>query len=133
MNASQITKRFSWFNFWSKIYIWLACALKVRSYYNWSAEKYTRNHFLYLCPNISFSFPGLVYICHGFTEHMANYNGLGEASLIFFHCIYSTRTIISRGLYIFYPIFHCGLYFRAVDNAEWLIFPDFFPSSDDKK
>lgn len=30
---------------------------------------------------------GLVYICHGFTEHMANYNGLGETlSEAGFHC-----------------------------------------------
>ena len=28
--------------------------------------------------------------------------------------IYRTRAIISRGLYIFYNIFHCGLYCRAV-------------------
>ena len=29
---------------------------------------------------------------------------------------YRTRAIISRGLYIFYPIFHCGLYCRAVST-----------------
>jgi hypothetical protein len=34
--------------------------------------------------------------------------------------------IITRGLYIFYPIFHCGLYCRAVYNAERLIFHDSF-------
>ena len=39
---------------------------------------------------------------------------------------YRTRAIISRGLYNFYPIFHCGLYCRAVYNAEWLIFHDSF-------
>ena len=27
--------------------------------------------------------------------------------------IYHTRAIISRGLNIFYPIFHCGLYSKA--------------------
>ena len=27
---------------------------------------------------------------------------------------YHTRAIISRSLYIFYPIFHCGLYCRVV-------------------
>ena len=27
---------------------------------------------------------------------------------------YRTRAIITRGLYIFYPIFHCSLYCRAV-------------------
>ena len=32
--------------------------------------------------------------------------------------IYRTRAIITRGLYFFYPIFHCGLYFRAVYTAE---------------
>ena len=39
---------------------------------------------------------------------------------------YSMRAIISRGLYIFYPIFHCGLYCRAVYNAERSIFHDSF-------
>ena len=28
--------------------------------------------------------------------------------------VYLTRAIKTRGLYIFYPIFHCGLYWRAV-------------------
>ena len=125
MNASQITKRFSWFNFWAKIYIWLAvqpCALKVRSYSNIGLQKNTLEITFYIFVLISLSlFPGLVYICHGFTEHMANYNGLGEASLIFFHCIYSTCTIRSRGLYFCYPIFHCGLYCRAVSiNPSYL-------------
>ena len=32
--------------------------------------------------------------------------------------IYRTRAIISRGLYTFYPIFHCGLYCRAVSITE---------------
>jgi hypothetical protein len=36
------------------------------------------------------------------------------------------RAIISRGLCICYPIFHWGLYFRVVYNAERLIFPGFF-------
>ena len=31
---------------------------------------------------------------------------------------YRTRAIITRGLYIFYPIFHCGLYCRAVSVTE---------------
>ena len=31
---------------------------------------------------------------------------------------YRTRAIITRGLYLFYPIFHCGLYFRAGYIAE---------------
>ena len=122
VNASQITKRFSWFNFWAKIYIWLAvqpCALKVRSYSNIGLQKNTLEITFYIFVLISLSlFPGLVYICHGFTEHMANYNGLGEASLIFFHCIYSTCTIRSRGLYFCYPIFHCGLYCRAVSATD---------------
>ena len=29
-----------------------------------------------------------------------------------------TRAIISRGLYIYYPIFHCGFYCRAVSNRD---------------
>ena len=37
---------------------------------------------------------------------------------------YRTLTIITHGLHIFYPIFHCGLYCRAVYNAERLIFHD---------
>ena len=40
----------------------------------------------------------------------------------FWRCIlifrYRTRAIISRGLYIFYPIFHCGLYCRAVSVTD---------------
>ena len=35
---------------------------------------------------------------------------------------YHTSAIITRGLYIFHPIFHCGLYSRAVYNAEQLTF-----------
>ena len=34
------------------------------------------------------------------------------------------HAIISRGLYTFYPIFHCGVYCGAVYIAERLIFPD---------
>ena len=34
---------------------------------------------------------------------------------------YRTRAIITRGLYFFYPIFHCGLYLRAVCTAERLV------------
>ena len=33
---------------------------------------------------------------------------------------YHTRTIITRGLYIFYPIFHCCLYCRVVSVADSL-------------
>ena len=36
--------------------------------------------------------------------------------------IYRTRAIITRGLYLFYLIFHCGLYCRAVYIAERLVF-----------
>ena len=32
--------------------------------------------------------------------------------------IYRMRAIISHDLYIFYPIFHCGLYCRAVNIAD---------------
>jgi hypothetical protein len=39
-----------------------------------------------------------------------------------FFFIYRTRAIITRGLYFFYPVFHCGLYLRAVYTAERLIF-----------
>ena len=31
---------------------------------------------------------------------------------------FRTRATISRGLYIFYPIFHCGLYIRAVSITD---------------
>ena len=37
--------------------------------------------------------------------------------------VYRTRAIITRGLYLFYPIFHCGLYCRAVYIVERLVFP----------
>ena len=33
---------------------------------------------------------------------------------------YRTRAIITRGLYIFYPIFHCGLYSREVSVTDSL-------------
>ena len=39
---------------------------------------------------------------------------------------YRTSAIITRSLYIFYPIFLCGSYCRVVCNAE-RIFQDFFP------
>ena len=32
--------------------------------------------------------------------------------------MYRTRAIISRGLYTFCPIFHCGLYCRAVSITD---------------
>ena len=35
---------------------------------------------------------------------------------------YSTCGIISRGLYTFYPIFHCGLYCRAFSITDNLFF-----------
>ena len=31
---------------------------------------------------------------------------------------YRTRSVITRGLYTFYPIFHCGLYCRAVSITD---------------
>ena len=45
---------------------------------------------------------------------------------IMIYKIYHIRSIISRDLYIFYPIFHRGLYCRAVYNAERLTFHDLF-------
>ena len=39
-----------------------------------------------------------------------------EIFLDSFLFVYCTRATISRGLYIFYPIFHCDLYCRAVSN-----------------
>ena len=47
-------------------------------------------------------------------------------SLSLLNYTYRIRAIITRGFYIFYPIFHCSLYFRAVYNAERLVFHDFF-------
>ena len=35
--------------------------------------------------------------------------------------VYRTRAIITRGLYLFYLIFHCGLYSREVYIAERLV------------
>jgi hypothetical protein len=40
--------------------------------------------------------------------------------------VYRTHAIVTCGLYIFYPVFHCGLYCRAVYTAERLIFHDSF-------
>ena len=39
---------------------------------------------------------------------------------------YRTRAIITRGLYLFNLIFHCGLYCRAVYIAERLVFSSIF-------
>ena len=39
---------------------------------------------------------------------------------------YRTRAIITRGLYLFYPIFHCGLYCRAVYIAARLVYSGIF-------
>ena len=33
-------------------------------------------------------------------------------------CKFRTRTIISHSLYIYYPIFHCGLYCRVVNIKD---------------
>ena len=43
--------------------------------------------------------------------------------------INQTHAIKTRGLYIFNPSFHCGLYCRAVYNAERSIFHDSFFTS----
>ena len=59
---------------------------------------------------------------------------ISHVSWILFHCnasksdksfktlreifTYRTRAIITRGLYIFYPIFHCSLYCRAVSVTD---------------
>ena len=45
-----------------------------------------------------------------------------DCNKIMFAVKYRTRAIITRGLYFFYPIFHCGLYLRAVYTAERLVF-----------
>ena len=37
---------------------------------------------------------------------------------LYIYSTYRTRAIITRGLYIFYPIFHCGLYCRAVSITD---------------
>ena len=31
---------------------------------------------------------------------------------------YCTPAITTRGLYIIYPIFHCGLYYRTVSDTD---------------
>ena len=48
---------------------------------------------------------------HNFSDITAN-----EVCCSFF--MYSTRAIISRGLYTFYPIFHCGLHCRAINITD---------------
>ena len=35
--------------------------------------------------------------------------------------VYRTGAIITRGLYFFYPIFHCGIHSRVVYTAERLV------------
>ena len=44
---------------------------------------------------------------------------------------YRTRAIITRGLYIFYPIFHCGLYCRGVSVKDNLFNIVYFLQKDD--
>ena len=51
-----------------------------------------------------------------------NWNIISYETTLCFRFIYRTRAIITRGLYLFYPIFHCGLYLRAVYTAERLVF-----------
>ena len=41
-----------------------------------------------------------------------------DLSLRVLKIMYRTRAIITRSLYIFYPIFHCGLYCRAVSVTD---------------
>ena len=64
---------------------------------------------------------------HGFIHNfaIAKYKAL-HACQSSTYCM--LRAIITRGLDIFYPIFHWALYCRAVYNAERLIFHDFFSS-----
>ena len=63
------------------------------------------------------------------SEHFSGPFGLLPWSLI-----YRTRAIITRGLYLFYLIFHCGLYSREVYIAERFVLQGnfFFKSSTTK-
>ena len=83
-----------------------------------------------LCQTLNFShkcnFPFrlwlMVYVCQSPFKVLV--------SVIVFQIKYRTCAIITRGLYIFYPSFHCGLYQRAVyitdhlctKNLEFFIF-----------
>ena len=51
-----------------------------------------------------------------------NYVELLLVSFSFYGMYYRTGAIIIRGLYFFYPIFHCGLYCRAVYIAARLVY-----------
>ena len=44
--------------------------------------------------------------------------GINIQPSVSFQNYYSTRAIMTLGLYIFYPIFHCGLYCRAVSVTD---------------
>ena len=37
-------------------------------------------------------------------------------------CLYRTRANITGDLYIFFPVFHCGLYCSEVYNEDFIIF-----------
>ena len=57
---------------------------------------------------------GVLLLCSGLTvnqNHKFHSETAGEN-------YYRTRAIISLGLYIFYPIFHCGLYSKAVNITD---------------
>ena len=69
-----------------------------------------------------------MWLCHGNTSLLSwQYHSIVEfvvisymtlPKLLSFGNIYHTRAIISHGLYIFYPTFHCGLYCRAVSVTD---------------
>ena len=63
--------------------------------------------------------------CHAYIWYLSTTLHNGVVSFLEKHScfhsdvfIYRTCAIITRGLYIFYPIFHCGLYCRAVSVTD---------------
>ena len=85
----------------------------------------------FMCPSGELSFNSKIIIFFFLFWNWAFLDWNLEQSLVWISSIerpnkYSMRAIISCGLYIFYPIFHCGLYCRAVNNTERLIFRDSF-------
>ena len=101
---------------------WYKTFLKEHLYHSFWATQFKtwQSHCAYLYQNIST--PSLNW-------SLWIYEYIVEFFFQEFHTPFNYRTRISRGLYIFYPIFYCGLYCRAVYNAEQLIFHDFFSSN----
>ena len=80
-------------------------------YYGWTCEKVAQIH----------ANSTLVHCCWDFLTHTClSSNSCTMEPKSFQNRIWILKlyTVITHGLYIFYPIFHCGLYCRAVSITD---------------